>query len=81
MPEIEDRRIVGFACDATDCTAELRPDLPTSDWFAAFDYLEKFAAEQGWSIWVGRSRRYYCRVHAPRPGHSMRLVRGPVSAS
>lgn len=27
--------------------------------------------EAGWRCWDGRSRRWYCPDHSPRPGHRM----------
>lgn len=59
----------GVRCDGRDCQAEIRgPGVQGSD------HYDRKAIQSGWAIWVGRSRRHYCPVHEPAPGHKMRQL-------
>jgi hypothetical protein len=72
----EHRLIDMIRCDVTGCTSVIRLPEPLP-YFEARDALEAAAVDAGWLHYSGaNATRDYCRVHAPRPGHRMRLVWG-----
>ena len=69
-----------IACDATGCDEVRVSDLwGMDDWDTASraesDFRDRLVRE-GWTCWASHSQRHYCPIHAPRPGHSMRLIWG-----
>lgn len=64
-------------CDATGCEQVCETGwIPYKD---VYEYRKGFSealAIGGWTCYRGRSERHYCPIHAPRPGHSMRLMWG-----
>lgn len=75
MAEIAGMTISGIRCDSPGCAAEISGK--TMEWFSGRDHYEALAKSSGWSCYVGRSRRFYCATHVPRPGHKMTLLWGP----
>ncbi len=73
MPEKIGHTINGWACDKTGCAAELTGPLFTN-LFEGRDYYAARAEEDGWTLWVSRSRRTYCPDHKPGDRHKMRRL-------
>jgi len=67
MSDLEHMHTSGVTCNGAGCGERIQgPQLSILDkayWLKAI--------EQGWSIWIGRSRRHYCPKHWPKPGHKM----------
>lgn len=74
MSEILNTTISGVRCDAPGCDEAVTG--PEKDHCPGKGEYEDQAVRMGWTVWMGRSRRYYCPDHEPRPGHRMRLVAG-----
>lgn len=60
----------GVTCDGTGCDSKV-VGKPVSTFVEP--YTAKAVAD-GWTVWVGRSRRHYCPACAPKPGHKMREI-------
>lgn len=71
----QDRVRSVIACDATGCE-ERRADKCGKPAYGLDNAFVSVLITEGWSEWVGRSRRHYCPEHGPRPGHHMYLVWG-----
>jgi hypothetical protein len=70
MSDLTNMTTAGVRCDGDGgrCPEEIRgPEISIIK-----DEYQRHAADLGWSIWNGRSRRHYCPQHAPKPGHKMR---------
>jgi hypothetical protein len=65
-------RVVRVECDAFNCDAVLLP--PRRDMSVYGRDADAFISGHGWSVWVSRSRRYYCPAHGPRSGSKLRRV-------
>lgn len=74
MPELTNYTIWGVRCDATGCDESVSG--PERCIVRGRDEYEHEAVRMGWTIWVGRNRRYYCPSHGPAKGHTMQLVAG-----
>ncbi|MEV6879690.1 hypothetical protein [Amycolatopsis sp. NPDC051128] len=73
MAELIYRVLEGARCDARGCGQIIELPEPVS-YFEGTKALEGLARPLGWSMWVGRTRRTYCRDHGPRPGSKLRKV-------
>lgn len=36
---------------------------------------ERYRQREGWQLWLSRSRRWYCPMCEPKPGHRMRQIK------
>jgi hypothetical protein len=60
----------GIRCDIGLCPERITGDeMPI---YLGEPHYEQLAREAGWSVWVGRTRRFYCPAHGPSKGSSMR---------
>lgn len=77
---------ITYTCDAPSCPEVLtgdvvqvgtritEADFTTDKWRDERDARMRMLAifhDTGWTHWAGRSSRYYCPDHAPKPGHKM----------
>lgn len=57
-------------CDKPGCGAVIK--VPDPHWATYDDAFRAFLITWGWSLWVSRVSRYYCRNHGPSPRSNMR---------
>lgn len=59
-------------CDKPSCVVTITP--PVLHWREWEGAVRDWLRQEGWSVWVGRSRRYYCPQHGPNNLSKMRRV-------
>lgn len=70
MSLIEQITVLGIKCDRKGCERALYG--PEMTYFVGgHRYYERLAASEGWTFWVGRSRKVFCPDHGPSRGSKM----------
>lgn len=68
MSWIESSRVLGMFCDKPSCGKRIEGG------YAYPDAYREIAEEAGWTLWVGRSQRWYCPDHGPFNPATMRKL-------
>lgn len=71
MGWIEVHYVAGVFCDKPSCPERIHGR--ERGYFFREQY-RKEAEAQGWTMWVGRSQRWYCPQHGPSNPSTMRKV-------
>ena len=74
MSYIERTVVQGARCDKRGCEVTRNLAYATGNFFIDRDILQRLAEADGWTFWVGRSRRMYCPEHGPSMPTGMRRL-------